>query len=112
MSNKKTTKKENGITNGLSQDLMMVREQILADELRARHWKAQYETAYYHLEFEKILPAYKELIERQRAEKAEADKKHQEMMEELKKNIGELKIEEVGTTGPEIPAFLSPENVE
>ena len=95
--NKKTTKKVNGVDNGLSPDMQTVREQILIDELKARHWKAQYETAYYHLEFEKILPAYRELIDRQRKENEEANKKHQEYIENLKKQIPEIDVTPVDT---------------
>jgi hypothetical protein len=115
MNSKQKTKKVNGVENGLSPDLQMVREQVLADELRARHWKAQYETVYYHLEFEKLLPAYKELIERQKAEKEEADKKHAEFMESLKKNIEGMQNVEAIEPKPEyetMKEFMSPENIE
>jgi len=90
--NKQKAKKVNGVDNGLSPDMQAVREQILIDELKARHWRAQYETAYYHIEFEKILPAYKELIDKQRKETEEANKKHQEYIQSLKKEIEGIEV--------------------
>lgn len=77
--------KTNGVENVLTPDLIKMREQVVADELKARHWRAQYETAYFHLEFEKIIPEYEALLKRKEEERQEFLKKQQEYFESLNK---------------------------
>lgn len=72
------------------QEHEMARQQVLRDELKARYQKAQFETAYYALEFDKLVPAYKELIDRQKQEQ-------EDFFQKLKENIDktpELNIED------------------
>lgn len=87
-------KKTNGVT-ALSPDLEAVRQQIVVDELKARHWRAQYEVAYYHIQFDKILPEYEALLERQKQEREEYDKKKNDFLEKLKENPAVTEIAEV-----------------
>lgn len=86
-------KATNGVDNVLTPDLQRVREQVVVDELKARHWRAQWETAYYHLEFEKIIPQYEELLKRKEDERQAFLKKQQEYFESLDKVAKEEKIE-------------------
>lgn len=113
MSNKKQTKVTNGVGNILTPDMEAIRQGVVMDELKARHWKAQYEIAYYHLELEKILPSYNEMLDKKRAEAAEEEKKRKEFFEKLQaeQNLGELKVEEVGPNIDEMTT-LSVENIE
>jgi hypothetical protein len=76
-------KNQNGVENVLTPDLQKIREQVVADELKARHWRAQWETAYYHLEFEKILPEYETLLKKKEEERQEFLKKQQEYFNKL-----------------------------
>lgn len=78
-----------------------VREAVLRDELKARHWKAQFETAYYFLEFEKVLPAYKELLDKKQQEEKELKEK---MVTEIEAKIATFRAaqeegKEEGLTG-------------
>lgn len=85
-------KKKAKPTNGqamLAPNLQTVRESVMVDELKARHWRAQYETAYFHLEFEKILPEYEALLKRKEAEREEFIKKQQEFVDQANKVAGE-----------------------
>lgn len=56
------------LVNPLDLEIEVARKQVVLDELKARFHKAQFETAYYALEFEKILPDYSALIEKKVAE--------------------------------------------
>lgn len=99
---KKIQQKQNGIRKPSYEEL---REGVLLDELKARHWKAQWETAYYHLEFEKILPEYRALLEQKEAEA------RQKMEEQLKEMMEKSQpMEDVEVT--EEMLRLNPEMVE
>lgn len=96
---KKPTQKRNGVNPPTYEQL---REGVLLDELKARHWKAQWETAWYHLEFEKILPEYRLLLETKEAEaKAKMEEQIKEMMEKSKEMVDVEVTEEMLRLNPE-----------
>ena len=82
---KKKKPTNNGI-EALPDEVEMLRQQVIRSEFRARLWKADYETAYYSLELDKLGPAYQTLIEKQRAEHAEREEKYKKIIEEMRKN--------------------------
>lgn len=101
MSNKNNKQKETkGGLEVLAPDVEHLRQQVIRAEYRARLWKADYETAYYSLELDKLAPAYQELITKQRKEQEEFRDRQIAMIEEMKKNTSSgLTIEEVDENG-------------
>lgn len=92
----KNKQASNGVDNVLTPQLQQIREQIVVDELKARHWRAQYETAYYHLQFEKILPEYTDLLQRLQKEREEMLQANQEAVEKMLKEADEATLEQSG----------------
>lgn len=64
-----------------------MREGVLIDELRARHWKAQYETAYYHLKFKEIEPEYQAQLQKDK-------EAYQEQLARFQEEIAKMQAEE------------------
>lgn len=88
------------------QNLQAVRDQVTLDELKARHWRAQYETAHYHMLFDKLLPDYTAFLEKLQKEREEQEKQQEEYIKQFQKEVEEgslkdkgLNIEEVETKG-------------
>lgn len=89
--NKKKSTNQFNTSEDVQVRLQSIRDQVLVDELKARHWKAQYETAYYHMEFDKLLPDYTAFLEKLQKEREEAEQKQKEYMDQIKKEAAELK---------------------
>lgn len=84
--------KKKSTNNGLAvlpANIQAIRDQVMVDELKARHWRAQYETAYYHMEFDKLLPAYTEFLQKLQEQREEVEKQQKEHMEEIMKMASE-----------------------
>jgi hypothetical protein len=94
-------KNDNGIDNALTPDFQRIREQVVMDELKARHWKAQWECAFYHIEFEKILPEYEKLLKEKEAERQEFLAKQKAFIEDLQNELkmGNISVNEAGSDG-------------
>lgn len=89
------SKKVNGAVQ-LAAEMEAIRLSVISDELKARHWKAQYETAYYHLEFEKILPEYQALLDKKKAEFEVQQKELQEMINKMNEEAAKGNLEVAG----------------
>jgi hypothetical protein len=94
--NAKKNKQQLQIANALVPDMEQMRRNVVFDELRARHWRAQWETMFYHIETVKIKDEYKRLLEDERV-------KQEKYLEELKNTIeeskGELSLEDSNVVG-------------
>lgn len=102
MNKKKTSNK----LPELAPDIQRIREQVQLDELKARHWKAQYDTAFYHMQFDKLLPEYSAFLEKLEKEREEVAQKQKEYFEELKR-LSEEDLKDSGLTVEEGPGVYA-----
>jgi hypothetical protein len=60
-----------------------MRSTVIEDELRARYWKAKWETKYYQLEDSKISPEYEQFLQEEQAKLEKMQAEREELIKKL-----------------------------
>lgn len=90
--------------NILTDEQLALRNQVLEMELKARYWKAQFETKYYTLESSKLDETYTKFLQDQREREIKAYEEYQAKMRE---------VQEKQEAGAPVPSMsVVPETVE